>query len=112
MNINVRFTMVMTLAITSTLIATVAKVHAQSVKKQVQPLSTKISPNLGNKVDILRPSNNSNPAATEQERFKLFGQFRDNKPGWIEVKKGDHLRQEIINPVLPSAIDTFQKIGH
>lgn len=121
MNINVRFTMAMTLAITSTLIATVAKVHAQSVENlQVQPSSTKISPNLGNKIDILRPSNNLNPSATE-DRFRLFDQFRDNKPGWIEVKKNDNLRQEvinpvlrqeIINPVLPSAVDTFQKINH
>ena len=112
MNINVRFAMAMTLAITGTLIATVASVHAQSVENsQVQPLSTQVSPNLRNKVDILRPSNNLNPATT-QERFRLFDQFRDNKPGWIEVKKDDNLRQGIINPVRPSAVDTLQKIGH
>jgi hypothetical protein len=112
MNINVRFSMAMTLAITGTLIATVAKVHAQSVENfQVKPLSTQVSPNLRNKVDILRPGSNLNPAAT-QDRFRLFDQFRDNKPGWIEVKKDDDLRRRInINEVRPSAVDTFQKIG-
>ncbi|MEA5569101.1 MULTISPECIES: hypothetical protein [unclassified Anabaena] len=109
MNVNIRFTMAMILTITGTLITTVAKVNAQSVEEvQSQPLSTQVSPQILRKVDILRPNSKFN--SQTQDRFRLFDQFRDNTPGWIEVKKDPFQRR--IEQLRPSAVDTFQKIGH
>ncbi|WP_427157621.1 hypothetical protein ACQFX9_18825 [Aliinostoc sp. HNIBRCY26] len=110
MNASIRFTMAMTLAVTGVLITTVAKVNAQFVDQvQSDPLPTQVSPQILHKVDILRPNRKFD--IQTQDRFRLFDQFRDNKPGWIEVKKDPNFR-EPIEQVRPSAVDTFQKIGY
>jgi uncharacterized membrane protein YvbJ len=110
MNKSVRLAWAAAIAMSSTLIAAVAQVHAQSIPEtQVQQYVTKINPSLRGKIDVLRPNTGLNEVTT-QDRFRLFDQFRDHKPGWIEVKKAPDFDQRV-NPVMPSAVETLQNLN-
>jgi hypothetical protein len=87
-----------------------AQVHAQSADSfRIRDAATQVNPNLRSKLDRLRPATGVNPRETS-DRFRLFDQFRDNKPGWIEVKKDDRPFDPVINPARPSAVRTLQQL--
>ncbi|MBW4445210.1 MAG: hypothetical protein KME10_29350 [Plectolyngbya sp. WJT66-NPBG17] len=110
MNSSVRLALAAAIAVSSTLIATVAQVHAQSVQDvQIKPPATEINPALRYKIDVLRPSPGGIQVDTS-DRFRLFDQFRDNKPGWIEVKKADPADHRVL-PAIPSAVQTLQNLN-
>jgi hypothetical protein len=101
MNSSVRLALAAAIAMSSMLIATMAQVHAQSIPA---------IKSLRNKIDVLRPSPGK-LNTTQQDRFRLFDQFRDDKPGWIEVKRAPS-KDDRVNPVIPSAGKTLRNLNH
>jgi hypothetical protein len=111
MNSSVRLALAAAIAMSSMLIATMAQVHAQSIPAiKSQESVRKIKPSLRNKIDVLRPSPGK-LNTTQQDRFRLFDQFRDDKPGWIEVKRAPS-KDDRVNPVIPSAGKTLRNLNH